>query len=147
MTQSKINTRVDLPSEQGARLTSNALSVYFYYLVNSKRNPSKTERYRYVYCKNLPQTQIAKDLNISHSTVIRAEQDLIAASYLLKEEKNRIIYMPDSTRYTWLPTTSLEFFIKLAKNGIEDMGLLSRLYAILQRAKNLVLRLGFMLLI
>lgn len=33
MAQSKINTRVDLPTEQGAAFTANALSVYFYYLV------------------------------------------------------------------------------------------------------------------
>lgn len=131
MAQSKINTRVDLPTEQGAAFTANALSVYFYYLVNSKRNPTKTEYYRYVYCKDLPKTQIAKDLNISSKTVLRAEQELIKANYLLKDETNRIIYIPDATRYVWLPTASLEFFIRLAKNGIEDIGLLSRLYAIL----------------
>lgn len=131
MSTTKINARVDTPDQVGAKLTANALSVYFYYLLNSKRNPTGAEDHRYLYCKDVTQTQAAKDLRISRRTVIRAEQDLIEANYIIKDENNRIIYLPDSVRYVWLPISALQFFIHLANGVFQDMGLLSRLYTVL----------------
>lgn len=129
-----INTRADLKTEKGPKITDKHIAVYFAYLVRSYRNPNGTEPHRYLYLKDVSKKEIGNIVGVSQPTIRMAEQRLEELGYIYFSEDRKIIYFPDHNVYSWIPVECLTLLLELSKLK-ECGGDIIRLYAALHYYK------------
>lgn len=126
--KNSINVRADSNTGDNPRLTDKQSSVYFAFLIRSKRNPNGREPYRFLYMKDINKSALAKELNISRPTLNAAIQKLETMNLLSFSADNKICWMPDNPLFSWIPIITLQRLYKLISNPYCG-GDLIRLYA------------------
>lgn len=134
-TKGAINTRADLKTEKGIKITDKHVAVYFAYLVRSYRNPNGQEKHRYLYLKDISKKEIGTIIGVSQPTMRAAEQRLEELGYIYFSADRKIIYFPDHNIYSWIPIECLTLLLELSK-AKECGGDILRLYAAIHYYKD-----------
>lgn len=91
--------------------------IYAKFMVNSKRNPDGSEKYRYLYANSFDYSKWGTDLGISRNTVSKEFRKLIDLDVITIEnprgEKVYKVYNPDSKKDKWTKIHPIELEILL----------------------------------